>query len=147
MSKPIMFTLQYTGNAGPMAGTPGVMKAHLEASIPAGSAIAKAAGIKAGKASFDSVVTVTGDGTFLESGTIRFGNRGAAISFSTAGQGAIGPSADPKLTNGAIVWKIVGGEGKLAGATGYITSNFTVDAKGGVVDNQTTVIVPKRKKR
>jgi len=31
---------------------------------------------------------------------------------------------------------VTGGDGRFAGAQGLITSNFTVDAKGAVVDDQ-----------
>jgi hypothetical protein len=41
---------------------------------------------------------------------------------------------------GAIIWRIDEGQGPLAAATGYITSNFTVNALGEVVDNQVGVI-------
>jgi hypothetical protein len=34
------------------------------------------------------------------------------------------------------MWEVTGGEGRLAGAQGLITSNFTVGAHGEVVDDQ-----------
>jgi len=36
---------------------------------------------------------------------------------------------------GAVIWRITAGDGEFRGATGYITSNFTVSATGEVVDN------------
>jgi hypothetical protein len=36
---------------------------------------------------------------------------------------------------GAVIWKVTGGEGRLKGAHGLITSNFTVGAAGEVVDD------------
>jgi hypothetical protein len=34
------------------------------------------------------------------------------------------------------MWEVTGGEGRLAGAQGLITSNFTVGPQGEVVDDQ-----------
>jgi hypothetical protein len=39
------------------------------------------------------------------------------------------------LQRGAVIWEVTEGRGQFAGATGLITSNFTVGAKGEVVDN------------
>jgi hypothetical protein len=39
-----------------------------------------------------------------------------------------------------VTWEVVSGQGTLAGATGLITSNFTVGARGEVVDNQFSVL-------
>jgi len=39
------------------------------------------------------------------------------------------------LQRGAVIWEVTEGAGQFAGATGLITSNFTVGAKGEVVDN------------
>ncbi|MGH7914520.1 MAG: hypothetical protein ACREPW_07725, partial [Candidatus Binataceae bacterium] len=59
------------------------------------------------------------------------------------GQGYLGGSADPKLKSGAVMWKIESGEGQFAGASGYITSNFTMDEAGHVTDHQFGVIYVK----
>ena len=40
----------------------------------------------------------------------------------------------------AIGWQVDGGTGPLAGATGIVTSNFTVSGAGEVVDNQWGVL-------
>jgi hypothetical protein len=39
-----------------------------------------------------------------------------------------------------VIWSITRGDGRLAGASGLITSNFTVSATGDVVDNQFVVL-------
>jgi hypothetical protein len=42
-----------------------------------------------------------------------------------------------------VIWKVDGGEGKFEGATGFITSNFSVDAEGSITDHQlANVILP-----
>jgi hypothetical protein len=38
-------------------------------------------------------------------------------------------------TTGAVVWTVTSGAGVLRGATGLITSNFTVSARGEVIDH------------
>jgi hypothetical protein len=77
---------------------------------------------------------MTGESTFVESGRIRYGTAGA-VTFRTVGEGVRGPSPIPGLVHGAVIWEVTGGEGALAGARGLITSSFTVDARGDVVDH------------
>jgi hypothetical protein len=88
-----------------------------------------------GSASFESEVEIVGEGVFVESGSIRYGEAGK-VSFRTVGRGTIGPSPLAGLQRGAVIWEVTGGEGRLAGAQGLITSNFTVGAQGEVVDDQ-----------
>jgi hypothetical protein len=52
-------------------------------------------------------------------------------------------SPEPKLKSGAVMWRVDGGDGQFAGASGYITSNFTMDEAGHVTDNQFGVIYVK----
>jgi hypothetical protein len=89
----------------------------------------------AGSASFQSEVEIVGEGTFVESGTIQYGEAGK-VSFRTVGRGTLGPSPIADVQRGAVMWEVTGGDGRLAGAQGLITSNFTVGAKGEVVDDQ-----------
>jgi len=93
-----------------------------------------------GKAVFESEVTLIGEASFKESGTISFGDGGHRLRFSTVGQGHLGSSADPKLKHGAVVWQVDGGEGQFEGASGLITANFTVSDAGEIVDNQCGLI-------
>ncbi|MBI1779118.1 MAG: hypothetical protein HYR63_27610 [Proteobacteria bacterium] len=149
---PIIFALQYAGPVKPIAKVPGVLRVKLTASScrietaigPKGvaSSIAK---IPGGKAVLDSIVTVTGEATFIESGTLTFGRGGTTLTFSTVGQAAIGPSADPKLTSGAAIWKVTGGTGQFKGATGYVIGNFFATDKGEATDTQVAVIFPAKK--
>ena len=45
------------------------------------------------------------------------------------------PSPVTGLTHGSIVGNVTSGEGEFAGASGLITSNFTLSEQGAVVDN------------
>lgn len=57
------------------------------------------------------------------------------LRFTAEGSGFLDDSADPNLKHGSVIWKIESGEGQFAGASGLITSNFTIRDGGEVVDN------------
>jgi hypothetical protein len=86
-------------------------------------------------ATFTSQVAFSSASAFTESGTITFGE-GNRLTFSTVGEGYLGPAADASLQHGTVMWRVDGGEGQFAGASGLITSNFFVDGNGAVTDHQ-----------
>lgn len=90
--------------------------------------------IEGGAALFTSEVRMTGDSTFTETGTITFGD-GHSLAFSTIGEGHIAPSPEDGLLHGSVMWRIESGNGQFEGASGIITSNFTLSADGEVTDN------------
>lgn len=96
-----------------------------------------------GLAYFESEVRMTGAETFLENGTITFGDGDHFLKFSTVGQGHIAPEAGTKRMLGAVTWKVDSGDGQFKDAIGLITSNFSVDGSGGVIDHQFGVITVK----
>ncbi len=143
----IFYAMQFSGQAAPVAGSSNVIKAATSASSCALTTAVGTEGVSAslqpaagGKAAFESEVTVTGETSFVESGTIRFGEGNHRLRFSTVGQGYMGASADPKLRHGSVIWRVEGGEGQFAGASGLITSNFTLSEAGEVVDRHFGVI-------
>jgi hypothetical protein len=147
--KQIIYALQFKGQGGP-GGSPNVLKATTSSPSSTLTTVVGPEGVHGsvqaapgGKASFESEVTVTGDTSFVESGSISFGDGGNRLRFSTVGQGYLGDSPEPKLKSGAVMWRVDGGEGQFAGASGYITSNFTLDEVGHVTDNQFGVIYVK----
>jgi hypothetical protein len=81
------------------------------------------------EATFVSEVRMTGETTFVESGCITFGGNNR-LHFSPVGEGYMGPSPDPKLSHGAVVWRVDRGEGQFEGASGLITSNFSISDTG-----------------
>ena len=96
-------------------------------------------------ASFESDVRLTGEDSFQETGSITFGAGGHSLRFATVGAGHIAAGADPRYQHGAVIWRISGGEGLWAGASGLITSNFTIDEHNDVTDHQFAVIwIPER---
>jgi hypothetical protein len=140
--KELVFALEFKGNAGPVPGSDKRMQAKTSATSQTLRSILSADGIQAsvesagaGSASFQSEVEIVGEGMFVESGTIQYGDAGK-VSFRTVGRGTLGPSPIAEVQRGAVMWEVTGGDGRLAGAQGLITSNFTVGAKGEVVDDQ-----------
>ena len=147
--KQLIYAMQFKGKAAP-GTSPNVMKAATTASSNSLTTVVGADGVQGkfelaagGNAQFESEVTLTGATSFLEKGTIRFGERNNLLHFSTVEHGYLGDSADPKLKSGAVMWRVDGGEGQFAGASGYITSNFTLSDAGEVTDNQFGVIFVK----
>jgi hypothetical protein len=92
------------------------------------------------EATFTSDVTFTGETSFLETGTITFGD-GNTLHFSTIGNGYLAPSADLTRKHGTVMWRVDRGEGQFVGASGLITSNFFVDEHLGVVDHHFGVLL------
>ncbi len=136
--KQLTYAMQFKGSAAPTdAANPGVLGVKANGKS-VGSALAGSL-VEAGKADFDSTVRMMEEGSFDEDGTISFGN-GNSLRFSTLDKGHVAPSPEPGVTAGAIIWKIDGGEGQFAGASGLITSNFFFNEAGEVTDNQFGVI-------
>lgn len=136
----IFYAMQFKGQAGP-GDKEGTMVARTTSDSCRITSTVQDAGLEAtiepiagDRASFESEVTMTGESSFLESGSIHFGHR-HSLRFSTVGCGYLGASADPSLKHGTVNWRVDGGDGQFEGATGLITSNFTVGANGEVVDN------------
>ena len=142
----LVYALRFTGRATPASPDGTVLKAARTAPSstvtstvgPAGLAgtLEPAAG---GKATFASEVTFTGATSFQEVGTIAFG-AGHRLRFSTVGSGYLGASPDPALKHGAVSWRVEGGEGQFAGASGLITSNFFVGEDLAVTDHHLGVL-------
>jgi len=76
-------------------------------------------------------IRLTGGSGFEGSGALTFGEEGEhAVQFNTAQKGQLGPSAAAGVMVGSVSWKVEGGSGRFASATGFITSTFTVDESG-----------------
>ena len=121
--KDLVFAMELRGRAVPVEGKDNTLKARTAGRGPHGETVV-----------FESRVVLNGE-TFNETGSIDYGERGK-LTFETVGAGQLGPSPVTGLQWGAAIWRITEGEGEFGGATGYITSNFTVSAEGDVVDNQ-----------
>jgi hypothetical protein len=140
--KELVFALEFRGNAAPVPGSDKRLRAKTSAAGQTLRSLLKPDGIQpsiesAGgeSATFESEVEIVGDGMFVESGSISYGAAGK-VSFRTVGRGTLGASPVDGMQRGAVIWEVTGGEGRLAGAHGLITSNFTVNSQGEVVDDQ-----------
>lgn len=139
--KELVFALEFKGTAGPVPGSDTRLRAKTSATGQTLRSVIKADGIQASldgaggdTATFESEVEIVGEGMFVESGTIRYGTLGT-ITFKTVGRGILGPAPLTGLQRGAVIWEVTGGDGKLRGAQGLITSNFTVGSAGEVTDD------------
>lgn len=138
----IVFALEFRGRAGPSGGSGTTRTARttapsqlLETVLGADAIEARVEPVAGGSAVLDSTVERFPDGSFVEEGTISYGSAGKVF-FSTVGRGTVGPSPVDGWVHGAVMWTITGGEGRLAGTRGLITSNFVASANGEVVDHQ-----------
>jgi hypothetical protein len=143
----IMYVMQFTGRATPQNAAGTVLKATTAAPSCSITTVAGLEGVHgtlqrvAGdQATFESEVMFSDQSTFQETGTIAFGDGGHRLRFSTVGQGYLGASADSTLKHGTVSWRVDGGEGQFAGASGLITSNFFVSDSLEVTDHHYGVI-------
>ena len=60
----------------------------------------------------------------------------AKLRFRSVGRGALGPWPEPGLRLGTAVCEIDGGSGRLASASGRITSSFLISDTGDLTDHQ-----------
>ena len=144
----IIYAMQFRGQASPsgentMRASTTAQSCSIRTTLDTEGVSGEVGQVEGGTASFESDVRLTGGTGFQESGTITFGDGGHRINFSTVGEGYLGDSPDGTLKQGAVTWKIDAGEGQFEGATGLITSNFTVGGGGEVVDNHFGVIFVK----
>ena len=108
--KQIIYVMQFKGKAG--AGpSANVMKAATSSPSTTVTTVVGAEGVQGkiepaagGKAEFESEVTITGDTSFVEKGSIRFGDRNR-LHFSSIEHGYLADSPDPKLKSGAVMWR------------------------------------------
>ena len=141
----IYYNLEFKGQVAPVEGKDGVFRAASQASSCNIATTVSPRGVR-GKATskrasepaqFESQVVVTGKDSFQEKGKITFGKSGKhGFSFTTAGAGSFKTGPKRGGMHGGVTWRITRGFGQFKGAHGYITSNFTVDGKGKLVDRQ-----------
>jgi hypothetical protein len=130
----LLMLIEFEDRATPPEGDPPSLTVHGES-----KRVIALEGDAPVRASFDSSVTMTGETTFDESGTMTFGSDGDAIRFTTVGEGYLGPSTEEGLLEGSVIWRVEAGEGRLAGASGLITSNFVMRAETGEVAEQQVI--------
>lgn len=143
----VIYAMRFRGQAEPVGEVGNVLRAAtsapsstLTSTVGSDGLTGTLAPAPGEEATFTSEVTFTGETSFQEVGTIGFGN-GHQLRFSTVGSGYLAPSADPLRKHGTVMWRVDGGEGQFAEASGLITSNFFVDEGLGVVDHHFGVLL------
>jgi hypothetical protein len=108
-------------------------------SLEAVSADGSDAGID--RASYENHAVFTGEASFTETGTIRYDDGAGELEIATLSDGTLGPCAEPDVLHGAAVYRITGGAGRFAQATGLITTNFLLwPATGRFEERQVAVV-------
>jgi hypothetical protein len=143
----VIYTLRFRGKATPLGTAGNKLQAATTAPSASFTTLIGADGLTSsnqpaggGEATFESEVNFTGETSFLESGTISFGD-GNTLRFSTVGSGYLDSSAQPGLNHGSVIWRVDEGAGQFAGATGLITSNFFVSESLEVTDHHFGVLL------
>jgi hypothetical protein len=92
------------------------------------------------EATLESELIFTGETTFQEAGTISFGTGGHQLRFSSVGSGHLGAREEAGPRHGAAIWRVDGGIGQFAGATGLIVSNVFLNDLGEVTDHHLGIV-------
>ncbi len=122
----LVFATEMRGNLAPVEGQDSTFTFSASGNGPNGEAVTNKSNVAMSAEGFAE--------GFKETGTIEYAGRGK-VDYETVGFGSFGPSPVAGLQCGAVIWCITGGEGEFQGATGHITSNFSVNANGEAVDN------------
>ena len=129
--KPISFALQLEGQAVELDG--GRFWAETRAvPIEIDASLAGLDGIRADSVLCRRNLELWADGSLVQTGEITFG-AGDAVTFRA--RGTLGASPDPHLRHGTAVFEVTGGRGRLAGASGFVTSNFLLSDTGELTDH------------
>jgi hypothetical protein len=85
----------------------------------------------------ETEIHMGGNNAFEGAGSVTFGEDSEhALRFSSPKAGQISPSGVPGVLAGAVTWRIDGGEGRFASASGFISSTFTVTESGELSEYQ-----------
>jgi hypothetical protein len=123
----VAFALRFAGEAVELDG--GRYWAETQALAPAVEAPDE---IEIGDATCRRQLDLWADGSLVEAGEISFGD-GGAITFRA--RGALGASPEPGVRHGTAILEVTGGRGRLAGARGFVTSNFLLSETGELTDH------------
>jgi hypothetical protein len=119
----LVYSKRFAGSTSEVAV--GIVRRN-EAELPAGALL-------------QSEMVFADASAFREDGTIEFDAENT-LHFRTLGTGHLAPSPNPGVRQGTVTWELDGGSGRFAGASGRITSNFTVTNEGDVADDHLGVI-------
>jgi hypothetical protein len=142
----IVYSMHFQGQTSPAAHDHHVVRVAASATsctlrtrIDSQGVEARHEALEGDLAFLESEMQLIGPDSFVEQGTITFGEN-HTLRFTTLQNGHLAPSAGAHALAGAASWKVEGGEGQFANATGLITSNFLLDESGVRNDYQLGVI-------
>jgi len=136
----IAMSVEFRGAAKAPEGEPPQTDPHAT-SVTLTAVAADGSAVDLAAASYAHHATHTGPTTFVETGTIRYDDGAAELDVETVGEGSLGPSADPDLLHGAVLYRVTEGRGRFAGATGMITSNFLLRPAAGEFEERQVAVV------
>jgi len=136
----VAITVEFHGRAAAPAGDP-LQTNPQAASFSLKASSADGSPFEIEHASYSNHAIYTGETTFTETGTISFGDTGDEFDIDTVGEGTLGPSADPELLHGAVMYRVTSGRGRFHSASGLITSNFLLRPATGEFEEQQVAIV------
>jgi hypothetical protein len=84
---------------------------------------------------FEADVRLNTPQSFEGRSTLTFGDEGEhCLRMMGVGPGHLAPIAEAGLIGGAVTWRIEGGDGRLSGARGFVSSVFTLTDSGELND-------------
>ena len=136
----IVITTRFEGQADAPSGDPPQTDPRARSvSLDAVLADGSDAGIH--RASYENHAVFTGESSFSEAGTIRYDDGDGEVEIATLSDGTLGPCTDPDVLHGAAVYRITGGGGRFAQATGLVTTNFLLWPATGRFEERQVAIV------
>ena len=144
----IVYTMHFRGQAVPAGTDPKVLRATTSATSCTVTTKIELSGLNTevkaseGELAFlESQLHLVGPDSFREDGSITFGEDAEHIlQFSTIGEGHFTSSPEPGTIAGTASWRIEGGKGQFARASGFITSTFVLTQSGDLSDVQSGLI-------
>jgi hypothetical protein len=126
--------VEFRGRGTPVDTSPGFSISEATGPVELISASEMAAVSSPGAAKMKTRV-FTLDGRFWEAGEITFAQLDGSLLVDSPAPGTVHQRPDG-TSYGSITWRVLSGTGRLAGAQGLVTGNFTGDSNGGFTDYQ-----------
>jgi hypothetical protein len=144
----LIYILHFRGTASRSGENSTVLRATSSGTSCTITSIIRAAGlettIKAAEgdlAFLESELQITAPDSLTGRGTLTFGDESEhSMRLLTVGRGHFGPTTEPGIVAGTVSWRVDGGMGQFAAATGFIASTFTLNDAGEVSEYQCGLI-------
>jgi hypothetical protein len=126
----------FSGKGEQIGAASGFIRSRAEGAVLslASAGGAGAIATPAQRATFDTVVMVQGNRTW-EAGRVAFPEIDSHLDVDTVSPGSFS-MLDNGHSAGSISWRVIGGGGRFAGASGVVTGNFIGNPDGSFTDHQ-----------